>query len=172
MGVRRRGCCKWLAALLGCVGTALAAAGALAAHPLHTTMTELTFRPADRTAVAIVRVFVDDFGTAVGRHTGVRPAADHTVPPRAAFAYLSRALIVIGRDGQRLPLTWCGERRAGEVLFMCVRAPAPGGLRGMRVASTLMFEMFSDQVNIVQTVDGRRKQSLLFTPGDRPKLIR
>lgn len=163
---------QWLAAVSGLVGAALAAAGTLAAHPLHTTMTELTFRPADRTAVAIVRVFADDFGTAVGRHTGVRPAADHTVPPRAAFAYLSRALIVIGRDGQRLSLTWCGERRAGEVLFMCVRAPAPGGLRGMRVASTLMFEMFADQVNIVQAVDGRRKQSLLFTPGARPKLIR
>ncbi len=160
----------WVAALAG-LGAALVAAESLAAHPLHTTMTELTARPADRTAVAMIRVFADDFGTAVARHTGVRPAADHSVPPQAAFTYVNRTFLVMGRDGRRLPLTWCGERRAGEVLFVCVRAPAPNGLKGMQVASTLMFELFSDQVNIVQVVEPRRRQSLLFTRGARPKRI-
>ena len=160
----------WVAALVG-LSAVLVAVGSVAAHPLHTTMTELSVRPADRTAVAMIRVFADDFGTAVARHTGVRPAADHSVPPQAAFTYVNQKFLVIGRDGRRLPLTWCGERRAGEVLFVCVRAPAPNGLKGMQVASTLMFELFSDQVNIVQVVERRRKQSLLFTRGARPKRI-
>lgn len=143
----------------------------LTAHPLHTTLTELTYSSESRSVYAMIRVFVDDFGTAVSRHTGVKPAADHTVPAPAAFKYVASAFTLTDREGRRLPLKWCGERRAGEVLFVCVTAAAPRGLRGMAVRNALMFDLFSDQVNIVQVVEPRRKQSLLFTRGARPKRI-
>ena len=143
----------------------------LAAHPLHTTLTELTYNSERRVVYAMIRVFVDDFGAAVSRHTGAKPATDHTVPAAAAFKYVASAFTLIDQDGRRLPLKWCGERRAGEVLFVCVSAAAPRGLRGMAIRNALMFDMFSDQVNIVQARDARRKHSLLFTRGDRPKRI-
>lgn len=150
---------------------AVATARVVTAHPLHTTLTELRYDSGQRAVYAMIRVFVDDFGTAVSRHTGAKVAADHTVPAAAAFKYVASAFHVANRDGKHIPLNWCGERRMGEVLFVCVRAPAPRGLRGMAVRNSLMFDLFSDQVNIVKgTIDGR-KRSLLFTRGDRFKRI-
>jgi hypothetical protein len=77
-----------------------------------------------------------------------------------------------GRDGKRVPLQWCGEKRTGDVLWICLRGSAPAGLRGGSVINILMFDLFEDQINIVQATYNGRKQSLLFTRGDGAKRLR
>ena len=45
------------------------------------------------------------------------------------------------------------------------------GLSGARIAARVLFEVYRDQVNIVQTVDGARRESLLFVAGDGSKRL-
>lgn len=155
-----------LAALV--LGLLLAGGGALAAHPIHSTLTQITHDRATRTATVSVRVFADDFGTAIRRLPGARAAPFDA----AALAYARRTLTLTAPGGKPLPLRWCGARRAGEVVWLCLRAPAPGGLRGVAVHNRMHFELFSDQVNVVQAVSGRRRQSVVFTPGSSPRPLR
>ena len=135
--------------------------GVLAAHPLHTTLTELSYRAADRSVEVSVRVFADDFRAAVARE----------VTDSSAFAYLTSALTLSDRSGHTLRFVWCGLRQTGDLLWLCLRARAPEGLRGVRVHARLLFERYPDQINIVQASYGGRRASLLFSRGDSPKAL-
>jgi len=141
-----------------------------AAHPLHTTLTELTYDPSSRTVSILLRVFADDFAAAV-QSRGPALAADVMPPDSAMLRYVSERLtLTVGGVG-RATMRWCGSRRDGAALFLCLRATIPTSLAGARLGNTLLSEKFADQVNIVQAnVDGRRR-TLLFTPRDGAKAL-
>jgi len=71
--------------------------------------------------------------------------------------------------GRPAPLTWSGVRRTGDLVWVTVKVPSVRSLRGVKIATTLLFEIFDDQVNIVQATSGGRRQSMLFTAGDGRK---
>lgn len=135
----------------------------LAAHPMHTTLTQLSFRDADRTVEVSVRVFADDFRAAIGRGRDVTDSA--------AFGYLRSTLSLDDSTGRPLALSWCGLRRTGDVLWLCVSARAPAGLSGVRLQVRLLLERYADQINIVQASYGGRRASMLFSRGDAPRTL-
>jgi len=137
----------------------------LAAHPLHTTLTQLTYRDADRSVEVMVRGFADDFRAALGKD----------VTDSAASAYVRSGVTIADRTGRPLPAAWCGLKRTGDVLWLCLRARAPlgarglRGLRGLRLRVALLFDRYADQINIVQASYDGRRAALLFTRGDALK---
>jgi hypothetical protein len=136
------------------------------AHPLHTSFAEVAWDPATRSVTVSLRVFADDFGADVARRTGA-PAGTGGVPADdAVFRYVAARFAVVTARGETLPFRWCGARRAGVQLFVCLRPPA-----GARVRSAILSETFADQVNIVQASLGGRRQTLLFTRGDGLKAL-
>jgi len=102
---------------------ALASAGAAPArmHPLHTTLTQVTAGPGQ--ATIWVRAFADDFARGVARQRPL-PGVDPTL------AYLGASVGVWDRGGRRVGLAMCGTRRSGDLLWFCLRAPAPRGRAG------------------------------------------
>ena len=163
---------RTVATLMACLTAVFATAATADAHPIHTTVAELSYNPADRAVRVTLRVFADDFGAAVSRYTGVTPTADHRVPSADAFRYVRATFRLGDRSGRLLPLVSCGERWVGEVVLVCLRSPSAKEPRGLTVLSALLFEIHGDQVNIVQTRLGGRRSSLLFTSGDRARAIR
>ncbi len=157
---------------------AAAALGALAigarvaaAHPLHTTLAQLTYDARAGALDASIRVFAGDFAAAVAKRNGTAPPADDRVSDEASFAYLAATFRLSDPQGRAVPLTWCGSRRTGDVVWLCVRAahaPAPASLS---LADQILFELFDDQINIVQTTAGAQKGSALFTRGDGGKRL-
>jgi hypothetical protein len=137
------------------------------AHPLHTTLAELSYDPSARVLNVSLRVFADDFTAAVTRRPGARTEARtvaSTLTDSAMFRYVAERFAIAAPGAGPLALRWCGVRRSGDVLLLCLRATAVPALAGARVRSALLNESFADQVNLVQaTYDGRR-QMLLFTP--------
>jgi hypothetical protein len=132
---------------------------ALAAHPLHTTLTQLAYRDADRSVEVTIRVFADDF----------RAVLTRDVTDSAAAAYLRSAFTLTDRAGRPVAVVWCGMKRTGDLLWLCLRAPAPRGMSGLRVRVALLFDRYDDQINIVQVTYHGRRVSLLFTRGDASK---
>ncbi|SOD03318.1 hypothetical protein SAMN05216486_11013 [bacterium JGI 053] len=143
---------------------ALSSAGAAPArmHPLHTTLTQVTYEGG--AATLWVRAFADDFARGVAAHHG--PAG--TDP---TLAYLGGSVGVWDRSGRRVGLTGCGRRVSDNLRWFCLRAPAPHGLTGMRLLVSLQFAVYDDQVNVVQVDAGGRRNSLLFVSGDTPKRL-
>jgi hypothetical protein len=155
------------------IGAVLLAVGGSArtawSHPLHTTLTEIAL-DADETMQLTIRAFADDFSAVVAKHAGKPRPADYRVADADIASYVAAAVSVEDPSGHRAPLTWGGLRRTGDLMWVTVRVPSVRSLHGVMLASTLLFEVFDDQVNIVQsTYDGRR-HSMLFTAGDGRKL--
>jgi len=133
----------------------LLAALALSAHPLNTTITELSEDRAHGVVRATIRVFADDFGKAKGTRT--------------ELDYVMSKFSFTDRGGKSLPLRSCGTRSEGGLLWICVEAPSPDGLAPLRVSNGMLSDLFDDQVNVVQGTVGGARRSLLFIKGDRAK---
>jgi hypothetical protein len=163
--------CARLARLLAACAVLMAAASPALSHPLHTTLTEIG-RGEGRTVRATIRVFQDDFGRAVlGLGAAATAPAASAVSDSAATAYVLAHFAIATPDGRALPLRWCGVRRTGDLVWVCLEAAWSGAMDGMRVHDRMLFELYRDQINIVQAIDGGSRASLLFTSGDGPKRI-
>ncbi len=146
----------------------LLAVGALprraAAHPLHSTITEVVVDRAHGVVRATIRVFADDFGTAMRRAARGRAIpASGPAWDAAALAYTTTSFGLAAR-GHVLPLRSCGVRRTADLLWICVEASTadPGGLQ---VRNAMLCDLFDDQVNVVQGTVGGSRASLLFVRG-------
>ncbi|HXB27383.1 MAG TPA: DUF6702 family protein [Gemmatimonadaceae bacterium] len=125
-------------------------------HPIHTTLTNVTYDQKTAQVTAMVRAFTADVDQALTKHQRMDVSE-----------YATSAIRFRDEAGQPVPSTWCGSRREGDVVWLCLRAPAPHGASGMTLTDTLLFDVFDDQVNIVMTEHG----SVLFTKGDAPRRL-
>ena len=149
-----------MAALTAALLVALLAAGAVAGHPMHTSVTELTHDPSTGSLTVVVRVFADDFADAAGGTSD-----------SVAAAYLRRGLSVSDRFGRPIRLQWQRLEPAGDALLLRLRGHAPAGVFGGRLRQMILCDRFADQVNVVRVGDGRQRANLLFVPGDEAKAL-
>lgn len=151
------------------------ASSSVTAHPIHTSLAEVVHEPASRTVRVSLRVFVDDFTTASlahGRWVASRqPPGTPAATQSPYVTYALAAFRITDAAGRRVPLASCGGTRRGELMWLCLRGPAPRGLAGMSITSHVMFDLYRDQINIVQANYGGRKTSLLFTRGNGAKRL-
>jgi hypothetical protein len=145
----------------------LAALGATAAHPLHTTLTTVTWQSARREIEVAVRTFTQDLTDAVTRASR-SPAAIGGISDSAACRYATAALSVRDAAGMSLRVARCVTERAADVTWIRLAIPAERPL-GLRLRNAFLFERFADQVNIVQADLAGASRTILFTSGDGPK---
>ena len=136
---------------------ALCAAVLIAAHPLHTSFAQVKIDSRAKTIDVSLRVFIDDFTAAAQAHK--QSTAD----------YARATLIIRNARGSAIVLESCGEKRTGDLMWICLRGRAD--TKPATVFSRVLFEKFDDQVNVVQTIYDSRKSNLLFASGDREKRL-
>ena len=140
-----------------------------AAHPIHMSFTEVRYADGNRTLQLWVRVFANDFAAAAARRSGIRLSRDSVIEPAIGIAYLTEKLQLAGVDGRPMGLVSCGMKRVNDMLSFCLRATVPEGMQKLKMRNSIMTELFSDQVNVVQTVHGGARASRLFVRGDGSK---
>lgn len=134
------------------------------AHPLHTTLTEITVDAAHHTLRATVRLFADDLTAALVQHPSL-PGSD--LKDRAT-AYVIGNLI-LSSGGRSIAMQSCGVRHSGDLLWVCLETRISGEPVQLRARNPLLLEAFRDQVNIIQIGDGPTRRSVLFLKGDGDK---
>ena len=154
----------------------LASSEVVAAHPLHTSLAEIVHYPATREIRLSVRVFIDDFSKAAeararGREASARASGAPAPAESPYLAYVRAMLVLTDHGGRPVPLGWCGWRRVGDLIWLCFKASAPAGLSGFQVADRILFDLYADQINIVQATYHGKKENLLFTRGDGYKRL-
>jgi hypothetical protein len=144
---------------------------ASSAHPLHTTLTEVHVDPMTHTVRLVVRVFADDFGTALARHMRVASPPVGRAWDDAAISYLGSALAIADRANKPIALRSCGTRRTADLLWICLEGTTTEVANEIRGRNVILCDLFDDQVNIVQFTSGTEKHSVLFTRGDGLKRL-
>ena len=145
--------------------TVLGLMAVAAMHPLHSTITEVVADRAHGVVRATVRVFADDFGTAVRRMARGRTLPDAGPGwdgPALAYATTSFGL---AERGRALPLRSCGVRRTGDLLWVCLEASTTADLGALQVRNVMLCDVFDDQINVVQGEVAGTRKSLLFVRG-------
>jgi hypothetical protein len=148
-----------------------AAATVSSAHPLHTTLTEVELDATTHTVRVMVRVFGDDFGTALARHMRIASPPVGRAWDDAATSYLGAALAIADRANKPITLHSCGTRRSAELLWICLEGATTETANQIRGRNSILCDLFDDQVNIVQFSSGAEKHSVLFTRGDGLKRL-
>jgi hypothetical protein len=152
-----------------CLVALAARAREAVAHPLHTTLVQLVYDGRAHALEGSIRVFAGDFAAAVAMRKGIATPDDDRVSDAEALAYVSSTVHVTDAAGRAVPLAWCGSRRAGDVLWLCVRASNVGPPTALELSDQMLCELFDDQINIVQSAAGAKHTSMLFTKGDGAK---
>jgi uncharacterized protein DUF6702 len=160
--------CATIALLLFVAGSALHPREAQA-HPLHTTLVQLTYDDHAHMLTGTIRVFAGDFAAAVAKHGGLKTPDDDRMPDAVAFAYVSSTFRLTDAAGHPVALQWCGSRRSGDLLWLCVRAEDISRPDVLELSDQMLCELFDDQINIVQAIRGEKHTSALFTKGDGAK---
>ncbi|MFN8651474.1 MAG: DUF6702 family protein [Gemmatimonadales bacterium] len=131
-----------------------------AAHPLHTTHTDVV---EEHGVVTIqVRAFTDDLTHAVRTRLGA-------VDDSAMVRYLRGTVTLLDPAGHAVSLTWVGREVQGDITLLRVRATGLTALHGARIRQAMHMELFTDQVNVVVAGTGSQRTTFLFVPGDDPK---
>jgi hypothetical protein len=122
-------------------------------------------------------VFVSDLELALVRQSEREMRIDKT--PAAAFdaqiqGYLAKTFVVTDAAGKVAKLAWVGREmeeasaKSGDpavVLFFEVAVAE--GVKGAAVRNAVFFDLFKDQVNLMQMREGDRKTEMRFT-GEHP----
>lgn len=137
----------------------ITSASAANAHPLHTSLAQVTIDSRRRSVEVTLKVFLDDL---------TKAAAGAGVP---VASYAVNSFAIVDGSGAKVPLKSCGEKRVGDLVWLCFNGPLGRSPKSIGMSSRVLFDLYADQINVVQaTIDGTRS-SLLFTRGDGVKRI-
>lgn len=131
----------------------------------------LEYNAEERLAEITVRTFADVLEAILSKRTGksvrvdVSKAADTSV-----FGYL-RSVFQLKSSAQEVELQWIGMEVRGNTAWIYLQVKVPEGRSKTSLRNTFLFDLFEDQVNIVNVVDKGRKGSLVFKRSDAAQEI-
>lgn len=154
-----------------------ALATAALAHPIHTSVAEADYNRTSQKLEVALRVFADDFESALGELAGKKISLEKT--PRAEFDALVRAYLIAHftvktRDGTLAAQRLIGRelKDAANELWLFFEIDLPAGAEGARLHHAVLRDRFSDQLNSVRVRDGQRQTTLVFLPKQGEQTVR
>ena len=146
-------------------------------HKFHVTNSQIEYNQAERSVEIVIRVFADDFQSAISKHSSREVKLDRPEDwqdkTRAALilAYLNENFVLKSKAGRQVKLTWVGMAGVADMFWVYVAGKMPGGIAGAQLKNRLHCELFDDQVNVVNTKFQSKQIGLMFEPKDEFKII-
>jgi hypothetical protein len=142
------------------------------AHKYHTSVTRVEYNQAERSAEITIQTFTDDLRDVLTKRAGktVRLDAGKSTDG-LAFDYLRSVFELKNGNAAPSELQWVGMEVKGETVWLYVLAKMPDGLAKATLRNAFLFDLFDDQVNIVNVIHDNQKSSLVFKRGDGSREI-
>lgn len=148
------------------------AAASLGAHSFHATLAEVEFNEESKRVEIAIRLFTDDLEKALSARAGKNVRLDLTEGVDASIAaYLRSNFVLRDDEGREVELRWVGRESDARVTWVYVDGPLPARATRVSIQSSLLVELFEDQVNSVNIRRAGKRSGLTFTRGDRAKVV-
>lgn len=141
------------------------------AHKFHTSFTEANYNAEAGTLEVTLRTFPDDLEAAVRRRA---PAAT-SAPPAArdqkkefeerVAAYVAATFRVQTPGGDPIKISWVGMDAGVDSAWLYFEARLPAGTESFGLSNRLLFDLFDDQINLVNLKTKDRRTALRFERG-------
>ncbi len=147
------------------------------AHKIHVSVTQFEYNKSNQRVEIALRVFSDDLENALSKHAG---RAIKLIPSDPAknrelgdlvVSYLADSFELKNKTGKVVRLNWDGMEGQTDVHWIYLEARAPSGLEGFQLRNRIFFDLFDDQVNIVNTRHGSKQLGVMFEAKDGFKPI-
>lgn len=130
-------------------------------HPLHVSVTEITFDEKERELEIMVRVFIDDLELAIQaekKNTTLdlfNPAGSTT--DKLVREYL-QSKFTIAVDGRSQPVNYLGHETDGDALVLYIQVQPVKKWKSIGIKNSMLTELYEDQSNLVNvTYTGKTK---------------
>ncbi|MBC7920782.1 MAG: hypothetical protein H7Z75_06780 [Ferruginibacter sp.] len=132
-------------------------------HPFHTSITQIDYDPKTQVFEVSLRVFTDDFETALAREGNQPIKLDETGQHDALIeGYLRKQFGFTDPAGLRKAARFIGKEFEVEATWIYLEVPCPPPVSGLRLRNALLTEVFEDQVNVVNFTYLSAKRTYLF----------
>lgn len=136
--------------------------GTVSAHKFYASLAQVE-RTADGTLEVAVRLFPDDLEEALRRSTGRRVVAEDSKAFASALMPWLNRHFALDSGRQRATFTYVGAEVTVQVVWVYVEARWPAGLDASAMTNDILVDLFPDQVNTVNFVEGGRRSSQVFS---------
>ncbi|MFN0085862.1 MAG: DUF6702 family protein [Blastocatellia bacterium] len=170
----------WGRVALGLLWAALLAlprhtdARGIAAHKIHVSVSQVEYIAQGQSVQVVMRVYVDDLENALSRHAN-RPVKLDPARGREAgdlvMAYLRGQFELKTKAGKPVKFNWLGLEAQVDMFWLYFEGKIPGGFSGAQLKNRVLFELFEDQVNIVNVKYQGKQAGTMFEPKDEFKSI-
>ncbi|RNL56876.1 DUF6702 family protein [Pedobacter jejuensis] len=136
-------------------------------HPLHVSTTEVNVNAKDKTLEISTRVFSDDFESVLAKiykqKTDLSKPELKTQMDNLIKKYLLSHL-QIKTNGKVVALNYIGFEQDHEATNIYLEAEKINAPKSIDVSSTILYDMFDDQMSIVHVVNGgvRKSTKILY----------
>lgn len=136
-------------------------------HPIHVSVTEIEYDPAEKELEIMIRIFIDDLETALRRFHHQDDIdilnAGKTAAEKLIATYLEDNFI-ISIDNRQQSTRYLGHETEGQAFICYVLVPGIGSWKECEVTNSILQEMFDDQSNIVHVTQNGVTKSLRLVP--------
>jgi len=141
---------------------------ATAAHKFHTSFTEADYNAKERSLQITLRTFPDDLENILSKRSGKSVRLDRKQETESLLAaYLQETFQLKNAKGEIVKLSWVGMDAGVDSAWLYFEALMPEGCAGAELRNQFLFDLYDDQINLVNVKHGDKKHALTFKNGDR-----
>jgi hypothetical protein len=133
-------------------------------HPFHVSVTELNHNQQDATLELQCKLFTDDFEGAIAKQYNqkvdlINKSLHDSMDSLVRRYVLSHLQVKI--NGKLMAPTYLGFEQEKEAVYVYVEYPkAPASIQEVEFFNNLMYDYFTDQVNILHFKSGDKRKSV------------
>lgn len=136
-------------------------------HPLHLSVCEITHNPEANSLEITQRIFADDLEDALrnrfGRKVDVYNPADPEILSEMIGDYVQQNFR-ISLDGRPIQLNYLGYETEEDAIWVYLEVPKVKNFKKISIRNTVFFEMFDDQLNLMNIKKEGSIRSLKLEP--------
>jgi hypothetical protein len=138
-----------------------------AAHKFHTSFTEAEYNAKEASLQITLRTFPDDLENILTKRNGKSVRLDRKQETEPLLiAYLQETFQLKNAKGEPVKLSWVGMDAGVDSAWLYFEAPMPEGFAGAQLRNGFLFDLYDDQINLVNIKQDERKRALTFKNGD------
>lgn len=165
------------AAAAAALAAATASAPRALAHKFHTSFTEANYNAEAGTLEVTLRTFPDDLEAALRRRASLAPAPSAATGQKPAAkdgqkefeervaAYVAETFLLKTEKGDPVKISWVGMDAGVDSAWLYFEARVPAGATDLRLSNRLLFDLFDDQINLVNLRTQGGRAALRFERG-------
>ena len=142
-------------------------------HAFHTSITQIDYNPKAKNYEVSVRIFTDDFETAIDTENKIKGTKiqDGDKNDALVSAYVLKHFSIISPQNKKANLKYIGKENEDLATWLYFELPEGSLAKGSRIQQNVLMELFDDQVNIVNIKKGEERKSLLFDLKNKIKVF-